>query len=306
MKKKLLRLAGTWTLNSSRAQRMFWHTLIVALAFYLTREHSSTLAAQVASSGIDSTVVSIAAFLLLFAIVVAMFRGLIYLGEQIESELEKERSTKAHAHTLCDRALLDEIKRAGSENSAQSDTDRALTSLQTIKELVNATYQTFESAYGQVRKGQERVDFEVTFMTKSLRDTYLTVAAAANKDNRMPRSLVLRERDVEIYERTVSADTYRAPSPRITIVSDTGIEPYNELYPEQKKRIRSSIVYPVLTPDYELLGTLVVHCDKSRFFTPEKEKYLSDLLEIFAKRITLEAVRLKRSARTVSKEFLPF
>lgn len=285
---------------------MFWHTLIVALAFYLTKEHASELASQAAKSGINATAVTITAFLLLFAIVVALFRGLIYLGEQIELEMEKERSTKAHAHALCDRALLDEIKRASSESVTQSDTDRILTSHQTVKELVNATYQTFESAYGQVSKGQERIDFEVTFMTMSFRDGHLTVAAAANKDNRMPRSLILREKNREIYGRTVSADIYRAPSPRINIVSDTGAENYNELYPEQKKRIKSSIVFPVLTPEYYLLGTLVVHCDKPKFFIPDKEKYFSDLLEIFAKRIALEAVRMNRAARTVERETMPF
>lgn len=285
---------------------MFWHTLIVALTFYLTKEHASELATHAAKSGINSAIVTVAAFLLLFAIVVALFRGLIYLGEQLELEMEKEKSTKAHAHALCDRALLDEIKRADSESATPSDVDRILTSHKTIKELVNATYQTFESAYGQVRTGQERTDFEVTFMTMSFRDGHLTVAAAANKDNRMPRSLVLREQNPEIYGRTVSADIYRAPSPRINIVSDTEAEIYNELYPDQKKRIKSSIVFPVLTPAYELLGTLVVHCDKPGFFSSEKEKYFSDLLEIFAKRIALEAVRLRRAASAVEKESMPF
>lgn len=304
--KKLLQIAGSWTLNSSRGQRMFWHTLIVALVFFLTREHAADLAAQAAKSGINSAFVTVATFLALFALLVAAFRGLLFLGEQVEKEMEKERSTKAHAHTLCDQALSNEIARASLEESSLGDTERMTTGHKTMQELVKATYQTFESAYGQVSKGKERIDFEVTFMTKSLRDNALTVAAAANKDNRMPRSLVLREQNPDIYGRTVSADIYRAPSPRIAIIGDTSTETYNELYPEQKKRIKSSIVFPVLTPDYKLLGTLVVHCDKARFFSQDKEKYFSDLLEIFGKRIALEAVRLNRIVGGGSRAEAPF
>lgn len=285
---------------------MFWHTLIVALVFFLTREHAAELAVQAAKSGINSAFVTVVIFLILFALLVLAFRTLLFLGEQVEKEMEKERSTKAHAHTLCDQALSNEISRISLEPSVKGDADRMATAHRTMRELVRATYQTFESAYGQVSKGQERNDFEVTYMTKSLRDNQLTVAAAANKDNRMPRSMVLREQQPDIYDQTVTADIYRASSPRIVIICDTSNEKYNELYPEQKRRIKSSIVFPVLTPDYKLLGALVVHCDKARFFSQEKEKYFSDLLEIFGKRIALEAVRIKRIVDASNAADAPF
>ena len=304
--KKFLRMAGTWTLNSSRAQRMFWHTLIVALAFYISREQAAQFAAQTVNSGINSTTIQIVVFLFVFGVTVLIFRGLLYLGEQLEMELEKERSTKAHAHILCDRALQEELVRADVDSSPQNEAERINTSLTTIQELVAAAYQTFESAYGQLRKTQERIDFEVTYMTPSLRDGKLTVAAAANKDNRMPRSLQLREKEPTIYDRTVSADVFRAPGPRIVIISDTGSDNYKELYPEQKRRIKSSIIFPVLTPNYRLLGTLVVHCDRTGFFDANKEKYFSDLLEIFSKRIALEAVRLNRLAVSIKPEEAPY
>ncbi|MBN2830021.1 MAG: hypothetical protein JXR56_06855, partial [Candidatus Cloacimonetes bacterium] len=60
----------------------------------------------------------------------------------------------------------------------------------------------------------------------------------------------------------------------------------------QKDRIKSSIVYPVLSPKNELMGTIVLHCDKSSFFKKEDKQLWSDILELYAKEIAREKVML--------------
>lgn len=135
----------------------------------------------------------------------------------------------------------------------------------------------------------------MTFMTKSYGDGYITIPAAANRDGRAPRSMVLRAQNPQLYEDTVTASIYRASRPSPVIVEDTGTDAhYAELYAGQKQRIRSSIIYPVLSDSNELLGTLVVHCDRAGFFGSCKTKYWFDLFEIFAKRLALEKMKLDR------------
>ena len=99
--KRYLTSAGAWTLKSTRAQRMFWHSLLVAIVFYFGRQVAGDLAARAESTGLDARVVHILAFTAIFLAVVFLFRGLIYLGERVEQQLEQDRSTKAHAHVLC-------------------------------------------------------------------------------------------------------------------------------------------------------------------------------------------------------------
>jgi GAF domain-containing protein len=151
---------------------------------------------------------------------------------------------------------------------------------------------TFEAAFGKGLTSEERIDFEVTFMTKSYRDGHITIPAYANKDGRAPRSMVLRAQHPEIYDSTVTAQIYREAGPTPHIVEDTAIADYNELYSGQKDRIRSSIIFPVLSDKNEVLGTLVMHCDKRGFFLKREQKYWRDMLEIFAKRIALQKARM--------------
>ena len=40
---------------------------------------------------------------------------------------------------------------------------------------------------------------------------------------------------------------------------------YAQLYPGELERLQSSVIYPILSDTNELLGTLVVHCDKTGF-----------------------------------------
>ena len=104
--------------------------------------------------------------------------------------------------------------------------------------------------------------------------------------------MILRKDNIHIYDDTETAKLYLAKKPGPIIVADTSASGYAEIYPLQKERIRSSIVYPILSDENVVLGTLVVHCDKPGFFTENKQKFWSDVLEIFVKRISVEKMKL--------------
>lgn len=301
--KGLVKTLSTSIFNSSRAQRMFWQSLLTALVFYFGRYLADTAEAAFKSNPIPSYFFHAIIFTSIFAITVFLFRFILHHAEKFEEKVNKQRSTKAHAYALCDRTLLTEIKKV--ENSVEDD-PLFKKQLENIQSIIDDTYTTFESAYGLIKKFEPRIDFEVTLMSKSKKDDLLTIIAAANKDSRSPKSLQLRDSDPHIYDRTISADVHRSPSPRITIIPSTSADSYSELYPEQKRRIRSSVIFPVLTPSNSLLGTLVVHCDKEYFFLLEDEKYMTDLLDVFAKRLAKELIIIKRDYERSDRKLHPY
>ncbi len=168
-------------------------------------------------------------------------------------------------------------------------------SINNIKALIKKLYYTLESHFTDAIKLDlegKRIDFEVTFMTKSYKDNYITIPACNNRENRSPRSMVLREKNPEIYENTVTAEIYKMDRPSMKIIEDTNSVEYHELYSGQKERIRSSIVYPVLSDNNELLGTIVLHCNRPNFFLEKDKHYWRELIEVFSKRIALEKIKL--------------
>jgi hypothetical protein len=214
--------------------------------------------------------------------------------EKLKLEIETEKATLFQAYTLCDRVItnrLKNIKKSDSDSELQSE---LITSKEALQDIIDAAYQTFESTYGKTFINNERINFEVTFMTKSYVDDYITIPASANKDGRSPLSMVLRKTKPEIFENTISANIYRETRPNVKIIEDTSNQKfgYEELYAHQLDRIKSSIISPVFSNTNELLGTLVVHCDLTNFFNYDKLKYWTNLLEIFAKRLAFEKAKL--------------
>ncbi len=68
-------------------------------------------------------------------------------------------------------------------------------SLNNIKALIEKLYSTLESHFTDALEldlDGNRIDFEVTFMTKSYKDDQITIPACSNRENRSPRSMVLR------------------------------------------------------------------------------------------------------------------
>jgi GAF domain-containing protein len=168
------------------------------------------------------------------------------------------------------------------------------TSLKNIQLLIEELYSLFEANYGKSEELEERINFEVTFMTQSYIDGEITIPAYANRDRRAPISMSFRNANPTIYKNTVTALVYRDEKPMLRIIEDTE-DPhtnYSELYTKQKERIKSSIIFPVLSPSNLLLGTIVIHCDKRHFFKYEDLRYWTEIIEIFSKFLGIEKIKL--------------
>jgi GAF domain-containing protein len=171
--------------------------------------------------------------------------------------------------------------------------------LDAVRVLVKSLYEVMSSAYSG-EWVDEKINFEVTFMTRSYLDQGITIAAWANSDGQSPRSLLARRSNPKLYDSTVTAELYRdeeigRASPRIIEDTADPVYRYQAVYPNQKERIKSSIIWPILSDETRLLGTLVVHCDKPNFFLQKDERYWSQILSVFARRIALEKLRLDMS-----------
>lgn len=161
-------------------------------------------------------------------------------------------------------------------------------------------YRALEAAEGPAPPG-ERVIFEVTFMTQSPEDGKITIAAWANRQNREPVSLTIRDKNPDIYEQSATADMYRQakerkPSQRIVESTIKAGDEYRALYPDQKQSIRSTIIHPVFSLGTELVGTLVLHSDREGYFKESDYSFWRELLEPVASRIALERERLDATA----------
>lgn len=272
-------------------------SLATAVPFYLAAFLSYWITEVANTGGWRAVVVHAVMFIIVLAVVIAVLRVAALQVDELRAIRQRETQTLLHAYTLTDRAVVDELGRAhGWTGDAGTIVEALVTSRSALQAIVGAAYTTFEANYGARQGETERTDFEITFMTKSYIDGRVTIPAAANREGRAPRSMVLRAQNPAIYEGTVTASIYRAPRPAPVIVENTAREDtqYSELYPGQKQRIKSSIIYPVLSDTNELLGTLVVHCDHAGFFSHRREKFWFDVMEVFAKRLALQKMKMDR------------
>lgn len=283
-----------WLMALPPNKRLIGHSFITAASFYGATFLVEFIANATQFTGWLQFVLHAAVFVVLLTLLVALYSQISDAMDRERKELEKFRETLSHAHQVCGRVLIRQLDKT---ENAQGSVDRVkeflCSDLEDIKLLVQAAYETLEAAYGKSSSPMDRIDFEVTFMTKSFKDREITIPAAWNSDGRLPRSMILRAGNPAIYSKSVTAKVYAMESPRTQIIPSTSAIEYEELYPEQTQRIKSSIVYPIRSGSNELLGTLVVHCDKEYFFRHDREKYWNDLLEVFAKRIALGCVRIK-------------
>lgn len=161
--------------------------------------------------------------------------------------------------------------------------------LHNIQLMVDKCYDFFVSSYSSDKILVDDTKFEVTFMTKSYKDSHITIPCSCNREKRTPTSMLYRDENPTIYDNTVTAEVYKEyeehRKPTFRIIEDTTIADrvqYNFIYENQKARIKSSVVIPVLSHKNELLGTLVVHCDTPNFFKEEKRNFWFEILQLFA------------------------
>ena len=280
--------------------KLLGESLGIALPFYASALLSVYIEKTAQLQGMEGVLLHVAIFATLSILVLVILKTLALVRNNLRWQEQRKREAIAYAHSLTDRWITEKIEHLdvnaqqfARTNSTQFFIEGFVASNRNIRLLVDSLYHVFESHFADSQNLESAIEFEVTFMTRSYIDRKITIPAWANKDNRAPRSLILRKENPSIYEATVAAQVYRAPRPEAIVTEDTLESPdYQELYPGQKHRIRSAIVYPVLSHRNELLGTLVVHCNSPHFFSWQSLFYWKKLLEIFAKRVALEKMKM--------------
>lgn len=166
--------------------------------------------------------------------------------------------------------------------------------LQNIQSAVNKCYDFFYFSFGGDKILIEEIKFEVTYMTLSYIDSKITIPCSCNKEKRTPTSMLMRAKNPDIYQDTVTAEIYKEyndhckPSFKIiesTVQEESSTQKYHFVYDNQQDRIKSSVVLPILSHKNELLGTLVVHCNSSYFFKEEQRLFWYEILQLFASEI---------------------
>ncbi len=164
-----------------------------------------------------------------------------------------------------------------------------------INNLITAAWEVVNSHYNVSDSPTERINFELTLITPSILDSELTVASWRNKDNRRPKSLLKRdEGEIDIYQRTEAAKMMKNNDSDTRIIEDTSApsENYESLYEDQKTRIRSSVLHPIISSKSKPLGVLVLHCEVPGFFKVADRRFWHELLSVFAPSVALEIERI--------------
>lgn len=222
-----------------------------------------------------------------------------YVNQVIQDQIKEENTRKRqlmYAYSQMDNLVSTQIYEL--KKYAMSDNEKRLaifkSCMNNIQRIISNAYNFFECNFGESEKMNERIDFEVTFMTRSYIDNYITIPASANRKGRAPVSMQERDKNNEIYENTITSEIYKQLRHEMRIIPSTeGINvAYNELYPGQKNRIKSSIIHPVKDDVNEMLGALVVHCNKEKFFDHNDHDFWEELLDIYAVRLAFEKAKL--------------
>lgn len=299
-------------LGLSQTQRSLARSLVTTLGFMVgawAEQHVQNLTTATGASALATRISLTAAA---FFVAVLLYSLVSQYLEAIRRSDDYRIEVLQLASRRMDGLVTEQMKLAGSIESHHADCETCMSasvgrSVSNMRFIVQQIFILFDTKYSSPVSERERIDFEVTFMTRSYKDEHITVACYANRNDRMPRSMRERGHNREVYDSTVTAQVYRSKNCNTIITEDTSVPEYSELYSGQKDRIRSSIVFPVRSTENALLGTLVVHCDRGRFFRQLDRKYWEDLLELFSKRLVLEKLLLdKVCSHTQTRQLAPF
>ncbi len=271
--------------------KLLIESLVVAVAAYFSAWLTGQIERTQSAGNLVTLGLHFAAVATVTAVVVFMFK-LLRAGPDIE--MQERASVLAIARSQLDDCLASELARLGSLNSGSIS--GIAEPLMSITNLVKGLYRCVDTRYASSDVPGERTNFEVTFMSRDYIDGAVTILSWASREGRAPKSLSYRASRPSIYDSTITAALYREsdsqlPRPRIIENTSTARD-YAELYAGQKNRIKSTIVYPVLSANNELLGTLVLHCDRENFFRYRDERFWYQLIEMFSLRIAIEKLSL--------------
>ncbi|HED36944.1 MAG TPA: GAF domain-containing protein [Ignavibacteria bacterium] len=285
-----------WYGERAGIPKYFIRALVAFIIFYGGAALNYRLNSQLKNNETHTLLIEGIAIFVVFLIYILFTKYVDTVLEDVMKAENFKKSQLTYAYSQMDQLVSLQIKEIKKQTEAHEDDRNNLYAicLDNMTSIVKNAYQFFESHYGESEKMEDRIDFEVTFMTKSYNDKGITIPAFGNRKGRAPVSMKKRENNPNRYEGTITASLYREKRHSMCIIPDTSQsqEDYKELYPKQKERIKSSIVHPVLDDENKMLGALVVHCDKREFFKIEDKRFWNELLDIYAVRIALEKSRL--------------
>ena len=288
-------MALTTILHAYRTLSPLWRSVVFGFLCVLPVLASAFVTYYLKLSLEKTLQVQLLLVLFLFFIFVVVRRYIELKLETLDKVTEAQRNSLGQAYASLDALVARRLRHmhtALDQYEQRADATAlflaSIASLRHIQDLVEALYHVVDSQFGQAGSLLTAIEFEVTFMTKSYLDQKITIYAYQNRDHRAPRSLLMRANNPDIYDATVTADIYREARPDMHVVENTTKEPYVEVYPGQRDRIKSSVIYPVLSDSNELLGTIVIHCNQAGLFRRSEVAFWRKLLEIYAKRIAYE------------------
>src|ERR1019366_9132360 len=137
-------------------------TFVVGVYFEILTEHVSH------DAGWKTHLLYAVSFVILFTLLAATTENFRLIREQIRKEQEKETLTFLDAHKRHHGVNTAKLKDLECD-PVNPDTviHNFAASEKVIQSVIDAAYHTFESAYGASVRSSERIDFEVTFMTRS-------------------------------------------------------------------------------------------------------------------------------------------
>lgn len=240
------------------------------------------------ASGINTYII---VTLIVFASIVIILLSM--LSKYIKNHLFKDENLNNYIQKAY-LAIQDYSLESQSYLQEKGSSDLNSWFFQNIQSAVNKCYDFLYSSFGSNKILIEELKFEVTYMTLSYIDSKITIPCSCNKEKRTPTSMLMREKNPDIYQNTVTAEIYKEyndhckPSFKIienTIQETSPSKKYHFVYDNQKDRIKSSVVLPILSHKNELLGTLVVHCNATNFFREEQRSFWYEILQLFASEI---------------------
>jgi GAF domain-containing protein len=287
----------------SSTQQTILRAVLVAAGTYASVLVSQVITSNLSGPGrIVMTAAASLGLISLTLIVVTFVSEAIENVREARDALERQGSNEQAvlnaARYFAEEELKDEVRWTTELDPSNRQVSAPTDPLTLMRRVVESAYQLLETHYGRASRLAETIDFEVTFMTRSYRDEGITIAAWANRDGHRPKSLQSRPGNPTQYETTVTKAVYDDPRHSEVIVEDTYDEEWKDHYNQyegQRERIRSAIVWPVLSANYELLGTLVMHCDRPRFFLREDRKFWKEMCSVYARRLALARLRLDQS-----------
>lgn len=211
-------------------------------------------------------------------------------------QLARENLTALNRDHLgrCD-ALVEKSADEGFEMEAEEVRAVLICDVSRIERIVEKIWGVVNAIHNVSEDETARLNFEVTVFARSIKDDLLTIPAWRNREQRKPPSLLSREAgDERIYDATEAARMIREREVETRVIPDTAARDvnYNSLYDGQKKRIRSSVLHPVVSPAGAILAVIVLHCEKENFFSLEDQRYWHELFSMFSPLVALELEKI--------------